>query len=244
MSNDKSATRIGVLVPAGNVVHEREFTRLRPPGVEFRFAGFGYPPAAATDFCADMADNMRAPMQELVDWGAELILVGCTTASMMCSGEQRRAQLEQMAGVPVVTAAAASSLACRALGADSLAVATPYGDNNNRIVADFLRSQGIRVAALEGLNLDRSVEVWKQAAPTLTPQRVFEFSQSVDRPDAGALYLPCTGMGSLEAIDMFEHATGKSAFSSVQAGFWASLRRLGINGRQAGSGRLLEQWEF
>ena len=38
--------RIGVLVPAGNTIHEREFAALRPDGVEFRFArgarGFSY----------------------------------------------------------------------------------------------------------------------------------------------------------------------------------------------------------
>jgi maleate cis-trans isomerase len=183
-------------------------------------------------------------MRELVDWGAELILVGCTTASMMCSSEQHRAALEESAGVPVLTAAGASRLACLALGARTLAVATPYGDRNNQIVADFLNSQKLRISRIAGLNLDVSAATWVAAAPTLTPQRVFEFGCTIDSPEADALYLPCTGMGSLQAIEQFEKARGKGAFSSVQAGFWASLKRLGIDGRQSGSGRLLERWDF
>lgn len=53
--------RIGVLVPAGNSIHEREFAALRPSRVAFRFAGFGYPPADAADFCADLTTRMAEP---------------------------------------------------------------------------------------------------------------------------------------------------------------------------------------
>ena len=74
--------RIGVLVPAGNSIHEREFAALRPSGVAFRFAGFGYPPADAADFCADLTTRMAEPIQALREWGAQLLLIGCTAASM------------------------------------------------------------------------------------------------------------------------------------------------------------------
>jgi maleate cis-trans isomerase len=236
--------RIGVTVPAGNVVHEREFAQLGLPGVQFHFSGFSYPPAGTNDFCADMAGNLRAPMRELKEWGAEVILVGCTTASMMCAGDDFTATLEAAAGVPVITAADATRQAARALGAQTLAVATPYGEPNNRIVAQFLSSQGFEIAAIAGLNLDRSLEVWRTEALQLTPQQMLEFSCTIDRPEADALYLPCTGVPSVEAIELFEQERGKSAFSSVQAGYWASLRRLGIDGRQRGYGRLIEHWDF
>jgi maleate isomerase len=235
---------MGVVVPLGNVVHEREFAQLRLPGVEFQFAGFAYPPGGTSDFCGDMAGKLRTPMQQLVAAGAELILVGCTTASMMCAGDDFSPRLASLAGVPVITAAAAAREAARALGAQTLAVATPYGEGNNRIVADFLLSQGFEVAAIAGLNLDRTLEVWRNEALALTPQQMLEFACTVDRPEADAMYLPCTGVPSVEAIEMFEQERGKSAFSSVQAGYWASLHRLGIDGRQRGYGRLLEHWDF
>jgi maleate cis-trans isomerase len=163
---------------------------------------------------------------------------------MSCAGETFAGALRDMAGVPVITAAEASTAAIRALGASSLAVATPYGESGNRIIADYLASLGVSVAAMAGLGFDRTPALWRENAPGFSAERLLDFALSVDVPSAGALYLPCTGMGSLETIAMFEGRTGKPAFSSVQAGYWASLRRLGVDGRQGGNGRLLEIWDF
>jgi maleate cis-trans isomerase len=241
--NASSGIRVGVLVPPANTVHEREFARLRPANVSFRFGDFSYPPANG-DFCEGFLAQLAAPIKTLTEWGADLILVGCTTASMICASEVFSAKLEAMAGVPVITAAEASHRALLALRVRAVSVATPYGMPNNRIIADFLAARGVAVAAIAGMDLDRSVPIWLAAQPSLTAEHVLEFSLSVDVEAAQALYLPCTGMGSLDAIAGFEHRAGKPAFSAVQAGYWASLRRLGIDGRQTGKGRLLEVWDF
>jgi maleate isomerase len=242
MSPSKSV-RVGVLVPQGNTVHAQEFERLKPDGVTFHFLGFAYPQASG-DFCGDLVVNMAPAMEAFKAWGADVVLVGCTTASMACVSDSFTHSLEAIAGAPVITAAGAAKAALAALNAHTLAVATPYGAVNNGIVEAFLVKSGVTVAAIEGLDLDRSVEAWVAGQPTLTPDKVFDLSCSADRAEATGLYLPCTGMGSIDAIDRFEKATGKPAFSSVQAGYWASLRRVGFDGRQTGAGRLLEQWDF
>jgi arylmalonate decarboxylase len=234
--------RIGVLVPAGNVVHEREFARLRPPTVSFRFAGFNYPPAGPA-FCTDMLHEFEAPLHELGAWGARLVLVGCTTASMLCEAEHWQAGLQAIAQVPVITAAAAVSEALAALNIRCLAVATPYGEVNNRIIVQYLESRQVTVASIRGIALDRSPEVWR-TAPTVTADQMLDFGLGVDVDAAEGLYLPCTGVVSLEVLEPFERRRGKPALSSVQAGFWASLRHLGIDGRRAAGGRLLRGWDF
>lgn len=243
MSEKPQSLRIGVTVPTGNVVHAREFAALAPAGVEFRFAEFSYPPPGG-DFCGAIVGQMAHPLGALRDWGADLVLIGCTTVSMTCADETFTAQLEALAGAPVATAAGATRAAIAALGLDVLSVATPYGEVNNRIVETFLTEAGVKVAAIEGLNLDRAPDVWRAEAPALTGEQVLALGRSVDRAESQGLYLPCTGIASLEAIDRFEAATGKPAFSSVQAGYWASLKRLGYDGRRAGAGRLLETWDF
>ncbi len=235
--------RVGVLVPAGNTIHEREFAALCPAAVEFRFAGFSYPPMGRPEFCADLFAQMSAPVAELKAWGARALLVGCTTASMLCADPAREAQLQQLAGVPVVTAASAVRDALAALGLARIAVATPYGERGNGVVVDYLRTLGIETVAIRGLDLDRSPEVWKREASALTAQQVVDLGLSVDAPSAEALYLPCTGIGSVEAIDLYERRAGKPALSSVQAGFWATMRRLGIDARQPGAGRLIREWD-
>jgi arylmalonate decarboxylase len=240
----KPDTQIGVIVPTGNTIHEREFALLRPEGVRFRFVEFSYPPPSSTDFCGDLAEQFRGPIENLKAWGADLILIGCTTASMRCSDVAFRQKLEDLAGVPVVTAAGASMDAIQALAVESVSVATPYGDRNNKVVAAFLKSKDIAVAAIDGLDLDRSPDIWRAQAPTMNPQAVLDFGLATDVDAAQALYMPCTAIQSLEALGPFEEKTGKPALSSVQAGYWASLRKLGIDGRQKGFGRLVEQWDF
>jgi arylmalonate decarboxylase len=241
---EKPDIRVGVLVPSGNTVHQAEFARLRPKGVEFRFVGFTYPPRDSPSFNDDLIVSLGGPIAELKDWGARVILWGCTTASMACSSKDYMARFEQMAGVPFISAATASREAMKALGINSVSVATPYSELNNGIVAKFLTDLGIEVAAIEGLGFDKSAEIWLANQPSLTPDFVFKYGLSLDNDAADALYLPCTGMGSIQAIDMFEHKTGKPAFSSVQAGYWASLRRIGFDGRQSGHGQLLEVWDY
>jgi maleate cis-trans isomerase len=236
--------RIGVLVPDGNTVHEREFAAFPSREVEFRFAGFSYPPGTAADFCSELAARMTAPLATLRHWGAQLVLVGCTTASMTCAGAAQHARIEALAGVPVITAASAVREAIAALKLRRFTVATPYGELGNRVVAGYLESIGAEVVALGGLNLDRSIDVWLREAPSLTPLQLLEFSLRLDTAGSQALYLPCTGIGSIDTIELFERRTGKIALSSVQAGYWASLRRLGIDGRHAGHGRLLASWDF
>lgn len=236
--------RIGVVVPNGDLVHEREFLRLRPDGVSFRFASFSYPAMGNANFCGNLGAEMSAPIAELNDWGAKVVLIGCTTASMTCASPEWQAELERMAKVRVVTAAEASIQAISALGARSIAVATPYGDAGNRTVTTFLLGKGFAVASIKGLGLDRSVETWRKAAPCLSIAEMLGFSLSVDSENAQAIYLPCTGVGSLEVLDELEKSTRKPAISSVQAGFWASLRLLGINGRAKGFGRLIDVWDF
>ncbi len=239
---ERNDRRVGVLVPQGNVTHELEFATLRPAGVTFRFDAFAYPAAGTVDFCRGLSQQMAEPLTRLKDWGAEVVLVGCTTASMSCAYPSFVRTLQSEVDVPIVTAAQASRSACVALGLRSLAVATPYGQPNNRIVADFLRSASIDVANIQGLGLDATPQLWKEHALRLTPADFLAFSRRVDVPAAQGIYLPCTGLPSIAIIDALELSVGKPVLSSVQAGFWAVLNQLGVRARSNEGGHLLRHW--
>ncbi len=237
-----SEIRVGVLVPAGNTIHEAEFARMRPENVVYRFAPFTSPKGAeAAAFCTLLADNLKAPMKELTDWGAKVLLIGCTSASMKCDDPAAEARLSEIAGVPVITAAAAVREALRFMKPRSLSVATPYGEATNQVVSDFLDRQGVKVAGIKGLAFDASPDVWKANAPTLKAEALLDFSMTI-APESDGLYLPCTGVNSLDALKMYESRTGKPGISSVQAGYWAVMRHLGVNGQRADAGQLVARW--
>ena len=198
----------------------------------------------AADYCADLATLMADPAKELKAWGAEVILIGCTTASMKCGDPQHIARMEAIAGVPLVTAASAVREALKALSIKSLTIATPYGDRSNGIVSNFINSCGVNVSAIAGFAYDANMTMFKEKATTLTPAEVTAFITGIDKPEADGMFMPCTGVRSVEAIAQLEKARGKAVISSVQAGFWAALRRIGLDGRQEGYGRLLSTWEI
>lgn len=235
--------RLGALVPAGNVVLKREFSRLSREPVEIRVLEFSYP-AAGADFCADLVAAAQRPVRELRDWGAALIFLGCTAASMTCHTDERVDALARHVAVPIITAAGAVLEALAAVRATALTVATPYGANGNRVIVNFLTSQRLSVAAIDGFEFDQSPEVWAGRVSSVPAKELLDFSVRLDTPLANALFLPCTAMDSLETIRLFEQQTGKPAVSSVQAGYWACLRRLGVDGRRIGAGELLQRWEF
>ncbi len=225
---DKHKFQVGVLVPMGSTVHEAEFSRMPHDQVEFRFAGFALPPSVSPTFCAELADAVKEPMHVLRRWGADVMLLGCTTASMKCEDTPWRSRLEDLAQVPLLTAAGASREAFAALGLRRVIVATPYGPTSNAIIRDFLAASAIDIVRLEGMNLDDTVEHWAATVPSLSAAHVLSYSIALETNGSDGLYLPCTGMTSVSVIDAYEKQTGKPATSSVQAGYRSVLAVLGL----------------
>lgn len=234
-----ASTRIGVLVPAGNSIHEREFEALRAATdreLNFAFRPFEYPAAGVADFCSALFAQFAAPLHELRAWGAEVVLVGCTAASMRCATDAHDAVLADLAGVPVVTAARATREALTALALKEIVIATPYGAASNRIVREFVESLAVNVVAIEGFGYDADPALWKAEVPRVDGVRGCEFALEIEAHAGTAsiqgAYFPCTGMASIEAIALYESRTGRCGVSSVLAGFWAALGRAGIDLRR------------
>lgn len=245
--------RIGVLVPAGNTIHEREFRALQSAApaaspaaqVEYAFREFTYPAADATDFCAALFERFAAPIAELRAWGASVVLIGCTAASMRCATAAHDAALERLAGAPVVTAARATREALDALSLARIVIATPYGAASNEIVRRFVESLGVQVAAIEGFGYDVDADTWKAQVPRVDAARGCEFALQIEAraaaPRAQGAYFPCTGMASVEAIARYESLTGRIGLSSVLAGYWAALGRAGIADLRLAGPKLLHR---
>lgn len=232
-----SHRRIGVLVPAGNTLHAREFVALEamaPPAspIEFVFRDFSYPAPGVGDFCSALAMQFAPPLAQLRAAGVSAVLIGCTAASMRCASPAYDAALAELAGAPVITAAGATRWALHALGLQRIVVATPYGAASNTIVRDYLESLGVTVAAIEGFGYDASPEIWAREVPQVDGPRGVEFALQIESraaaPAVQGVYFPCTGMASVEAIGAYETRTGRVAIGSVLAGYWATLGLLGL----------------
>ena len=89
--------------------------------------------------------------------------------------------------------------ALRELGAKSVAVATPYLDEINRLEARYLEEAGFNVVNIEGLNVERDSDMVR-----ITPEYLAEFAQSVDRKSADCFFFSCGAMRSLGIVSELE----------------------------------------
>jgi maleate isomerase len=167
----------------------------------------------------------------------DVIVFACTTGSLVHGlGWDREliARIERASGRPATTTTTAVLEALRAVGATSLAIATPYIDELNRIERAFFTESGFRVVEIAGLGCATDAEIGR-----LDPEDAVALAERVDTPAADAVFISCTNFHCLPVLDSLERHLGKPVVTSNQAGAWAALRRIGIEDAKAGYGRLL-----
>ncbi|MGH2603304.1 MAG: maleate cis-trans isomerase family protein, partial [Dehalococcoidia bacterium] len=232
--------RIGLITLASDASVLPEYNRLLPPGVSLYPAPIPLPrgevtAAALSEMLAGDELERAARLLTAIDPG--IILFACTTGSLVHGlGWDREliARIERATGRQATTTTTAVLAALRAVGATSLAIATPYLDELNEIERRFFAASGFRVAAIAGLKCPTDAAVGR-----LEPRVAVDLVARVDCPEANAIFISCTTFHCLEAIATLEAKHGKPVITSNQAGAWFALRRIGISDPVPGYGRLL-----
>ena len=102
---------------------------------------------------------------------------------------------------------------------------------------NFLNSEGIEIAALEGIG-GRQLSSYEKL--DLTPRQIFHNALDACRkhPEVGAVYIQSGTMATMGIIDELEQQIGKPVVSSNSANIWGSCKPLNIK-VGTGFGRLL-----
>jgi maleate isomerase len=235
-----SRGRIGLITLASDASVLPEYARLMPDGVSAYSAPIVLPRGEVT--AAALAEMLEGDglerAAELLAWvEVDVIVFACTTGSLVHGlGWDREliARIECASGRPATTTTTAVLEALRAVGATSLAIATPYIDELNRIERAFFTESGFRVVEIAGLGCATDAEIGR-----LDPEDAVALAERVDTPAADAVFISCTNFHCLPVLDSLERHLGKPVVTSNQAGAWAALRRIGIEDAKAGYGRLL-----
>lgn len=234
--------KIGVIVPPTNTANEAEWARMAPPGVTIHSARM--PLHLDTD-----SDTGRKALYadverfagDLAQAGVDLIAYGCTAGSMVTPVEALPAFMSERTGLPAVTTAQALVEALRALGADKVALVTPYDRALNAHEVHFLGGHGIAVVHEEGFGYGAGGPQEYRNIARIRPGEVYALARQADRPEAEAILLSCTDLATMDAIERLEADCGKPVVSSNTATFWFALRRAGMDDRLGGFGRLLRE---
>ncbi|MEE4187904.1 MAG: Asp/Glu racemase [Roseobacter sp.] len=244
MTRTRATKRLGLLVPYTNTNIEPDFAMMCPPDMTVHVARMG---GYAQDEVPDAgqmqalgAADLREPLALLAGVRPDVVIYGCTSATLTHGSAFDRHLAEDVASAAdaqAVTAAGAIIFALRALGASRIAFSSPYVSDINQMAVDFFAGEGIRTVARADIGAALSND--EQGA--LTPQDVFEMGQQVDVPEAEVVVLSCTDMRGLEAVAALEQKLGKPVVCSNQALMYQALCLLGRDTPIAGFGYLLQK---
>ena len=134
-------------------------------------------------------------------------------------------------GVPVVTPPDAACEAFAALGVRRIALLTPYLPETTEPMVDYFEGRGLTIVAAQCLGLADDRDMGRVSAET-----ILAAAAAVDTPEAEAVFLSCTALPAVGAIDRIERDLGKPAVSSNQASLWRALAHAGVAAE--GPGRL------
>jgi maleate isomerase len=237
--------RIGLIVPSSNTVCEQEMSALCPEGVATYATRIAFEPTIAG--LRAMKTHVERASMELSSEGICQILVFCCTVGSLLGGVATEKEIirlmEETAGIPAITTGSSVIAAFEALGIKRIAVATPYTQEINKYEKEDLEKRGYRITQIRGYHEHVSPEALRnEMIGRLFPDVAFEMGLMVDGHDNEAVFISCTNFRAIEIIQKLEQKTGKQVVTSNQAAMWHALRRLEIEDRIQGYGRLLERY--
>jgi maleate isomerase len=231
--------RVGLIVPSVNTCTEPQFRAMAPDGVAFYATRLALRGGGGRAELLAMADHVEEAAELLNDIDPALILFHCTAASLAGGvgyDQQISARIQAATSRPAGATATGIVQALRAVGGRRLALITPYVAATNAMEVEFLTGHGFEVVADVALGLPSGADFVRMA-----PEDWLAVVRSTDLAGVDCIFLSCTNIRVIEAIDQLEAEHGLPVITSNQAGVWYTLRRLGLDQPVEGYGRLLRE---
>jgi maleate isomerase len=227
--------RIGFIALANGYVTEHEVARMIPEDIVL------YVNRVASENVVDLAnlrlmegDMIRAASMILPADHIDVLVYGCTSGTI-AMGED--AVIESLRTVrpetPITTPITGALAAFDALGAEKVAMLTPYVFEVTAAMRDYFISRGVDVVGAANFNVALNSDIQR-----ITPQAIHDAALEIDVPEADAIFISCTALRTADVIDGIEAALGKPVITSNQALAWHALRLMGYTDPVPGLGRL------
>jgi maleate isomerase len=231
--------RIGLAVLDIDLCIEADLRRVLPEGVEIHAARVIYPHEVTPEAMAQARRGLDLAVRSLAAVQPKAIVWSCTSGSFYNGKAGNDALLKELAaasgGIPVATASSALVAALRAMAIKRPAVGTPYSPQINALLRDFLEESGFRPLPIAGY-FDRLVD--DITLQSVEPAEVAAFARGIDRPEADAVVISCTGLPTSGIVPMLEEELGKPVVTSNLAILWHALEIGSISERPRHAGRL------
>ena len=240
MSNDarsktrrtaQNEARLGVMIPASDVVVERDFARFLPKHISFHVARLmqNIDVAAASANSLDgMIDYVPEAARALIPAETDLVLFCCTSASFY-RGSRWNKELDEyvsrLTSRPAITTSTALLRALDALKAKRFYLVTPYPDHVNKNECDFFQANGAEVCGVHTFDCALSREIGDVTPDQILAGVVEKKNQAAT---ADCVVISCTGLRSFEIAEKAEQLIGIPVITSNMASLWVGLDYFGV----------------
>lgn len=241
---------IGMIVPSSNLTMETELPRMLRAREEvapedrfiFHSSRMRMQKVTPEQLKGMNAQTERASL-ELADARPDVVATACLVAIMAqgpgyhCTAEDEITAVLDREGAqaPVVSSAGALLSGIRALGAERVAIITPYMKPLTETVVNYIEDAGTEV--VDSLSLEVADNL---AVARLDPGDLRAHWRRLDLTRADAIVLSaCVQMPSLSAVQHVEDVSGLPVLSAATATTWRILSELGLKAAVPGAGALL-----
>lgn len=245
----KTHYRIGQIVPSSNTTMETEIPAMlkareaiAPERFTFHSSRMRMKKVTREELAAMDVESDRCAL-ELSDAEVDVIGYACLVAIMSQGRGYHRASQQRLHQVtadngyptPVVSSAGALTEGLAVLGANKVAVITPYMKPLTAMVVDYIESEGVTVQDSISLEIADNLAVGRR-----DPEALLEIVDGLNWRGADAVVLSaCVQMPSLGAIQQVEDRLGIPVVSAATCTTYQMLRALGLATRVPGAGRIL-----
>lgn len=232
------SVRLGVILPSVNTVVEPWFNRVIGPNVGLYATRMLLDNTLTPDALRQMDHEEGLDAAVRIASCRPQVIAYCCTASSIVQGvfydQQLQQILEAKTGIPSFTAVGAIIDALHFLGAETIAIASPYTDAIDKAEEAFFQEAGFRVLRTAHLGITDSFELASPAACDIV-----NLANRAWHQDADALLISCLNMNSHTVVAQLEQQLGRPVVTSTTATLWKLLRSTGVKMRIQEYGCLL-----
>lgn len=226
--------------PLTTEVFPCEFYRIVPAGVTLVITTLAIVERSAAEVDQSYDTSMKAA-REMAAAGVDIVVLGGVPINLARGTDNARAlmrDLERELKVKIATSASAQEAAAQVLGLKKVVVAQPYEATQTARIASYAQHFGCEVlgAAGWGSAFNQIGRIPRTAALEMGRKLMRE------HPQADAILFPSPHWPTAEAIEPLEREFGVSVMTALQAIVWHALRRVGIEDRISGFGRLMREF--
>ena len=237
--------KMAVIVPSTNTVVEHDFSAYRPPGMTFH-TGRMYieNPVLGSDeeFTAlllQIRASIDVALRDVMTCEPDHLVMGMSAETFWGGVEGNRdfeRRMQEATGLRVTTGATSCRDALQRLGAQRIAVLSPYQPIADANVTQFFEESGFDVVRFHGLRCPTATAI------AAVPEReLIPVLRDLDGDDVDAIVQVGTNLSMVRLADEAERWLGKPVLAINATVLWHAMRTNGFEDRFVGAGTLLRE---